>query len=182
MIGANQTSLATDNFKTTAELGWNAGLQVRGAIYNDFSMIYAINFFESNFSANSHNTMMQNVDANYKLSGAQLSLLLSYNIIQGNLSVEVGPMLQVNGKLAVDESDKNNILDDTTLQARDVVNINPINFNGAIGITGGVKHVRLSLQYLFGISNMLNNLNDDDLATDFNGHIGMLTGNIVVFL
>ncbi len=182
MAGANQTMLQTSNFDANPGIGWNAGLQLRGAIYNDFSMIYAINFFESNFTVDAQNVLLQNADANYKISGGQISLMLSYNIIQSHLSVEAGPMFQFNSKLSVDDSDKDYILKGTTFQADEIVEINPFNFNAAVGITAGVKQVRISVQYLFGVNNILNNLNDQDLGAHFNGHIRMITGNLIVFL
>jgi hypothetical protein len=49
-FGVNQFSLNTNNFQTKPELGWNAGLSMRGNFYNNWYMVYAIQFSENNFS------------------------------------------------------------------------------------------------------------------------------------
>jgi hypothetical protein len=46
-------------------------------------------------------------DVNYKLPSAQISLQVSCVIIENHLSFEVGPLIQVNGKLNLD-NEKNN--------------------------------------------------------------------------
>ena len=147
IAGVNSAAIETSNFSTKLGMGWNGGLQVRGAIYNDFSMIYAIQFSESNFSVATLDSSLKAEDVDYKISGGQISLMLSYNIIPSHLSIEAGPVFQFNGKMSVDEAKENNTIKGTTLKAGDIVEINPFNFHGAIGFTAGVKQVRLSVQY-----------------------------------
>jgi hypothetical protein len=47
--GLSQTSLFTSNFKATPELGFAGGLSVRGNYYNDWSMIYGMQFLPTTF-------------------------------------------------------------------------------------------------------------------------------------
>lgn len=182
MGGVNYTTLETSNFSTKPELGWNGGLQVRGNFYNDFDMVYAIQFSGQRFSVATLNGAMMVEDVTYTISGGQVSLMLSYKIVENYLSVEAGPVFQFNGKMALDERHEQNTIAGTTLKAVDIVDINPFNLHAAVGFTAGVKHVRLSVQYLYGINNVLNNLNGDNLGYDFKGRLGIVSGNIVVYL
>ena len=43
-LGLNQTNLYTDNFSVKPAMNWTAGLSMRGNYYNNFSMIYGMNF------------------------------------------------------------------------------------------------------------------------------------------
>lgn len=183
--GLTNTSIYTSNFNTKAELGWIAGLSVRGNFYNDnWSMIYGIQFTESNFSVETTNVLLQKEEVEYKLSGAQIRLLGSYHLINDNLCFDFGPVLQVNGKLKIDENDKNNVINKTTLLAKEIVDITKINGNLYLGLSGGGKVIRANLFYQFGLNNIFNNLNKfSDLKIknnnkDFNGHLGMISGQI----
>ena len=180
-VGVNQFTLNTKNFQTTPETGWNAGLSMRGNFYNNWDMVYAMQFSENNFSvATNSGFITENV--NYKLSSAQLSLMLSYKIVENNLSFEFGPVVQVNGKLKTDFSNENNILSGTTLLVKDIVDISRFNFYPAIGITAGVRHIRANVSYQYGINNMLGNLNSKNLGVNFKGNGGIINGNLIIYL
>lgn len=183
--GVTNTNIYTSNFSTQAEFGWIAGLSVRGNFYNDnWSMIYGIQFTESNFSVETTNILLQKEVVKYKLSGAQIRLLGSYHLINDNLCFDFGPVLQVNGKLKLDENDKNNVITKTTLLAKDITDITKINGNFYLGLSGGGKVIRANLFYQYGLNNIFNNLNKfSDLKIknnnkDFNGHLGMISGQI----
>ena len=100
-FGVNQLTMNTDNFQTKPDLGWNAGLSVRGNFYDNWDMVYALQFSENNFSVATRKLNVQNVDVNYKLASAQISLQLSYILVENILSVEFGPIVQVNGKFKI---------------------------------------------------------------------------------
>lgn len=179
--GVNQFTLNTNNFQTKPGTGWNAGLSMRGNFYNDWDMVYAMQFSQNNFSVATNSGFIAE-DTNYKLSSAQISLLFSYKIIENHLSVEIGPLLQINGKLNVDKNKENNIISGTTLLAKDIVDISQFNFYPVIGITAGVRHVRLNVSYQYGVNNMLGNLNDKNLGYSFKGNPGILNGNLIIYL
>ena len=181
-VGLNQTALATSNFVTKPAMGWNGGLSVRGNFYNDFDMVYAMQFSENNFTVRTLNQLAAREEVEYKMSSAQISLMLSYKIAGNNLSIEAGPVLQVNGKLKVEKENEENIIEGTLLQAKDIAEVNTFNFNFAVGITGGITKLRASIQYQYGVSNILNNLNDKHPGNNFMGHLGILSGNIIVYL
>lgn len=126
--GINQFTLNTNNFETKPGNGWNAGLSMRGNFYDNWDMVYSIQFSENNFSVVTDQLISGKEDVNYKLSSAQISLQLSYVIIENHLTVELGPLVQINGKFKVEESKENNVISGTTLQAKDIVDIGKFNF------------------------------------------------------
>jgi hypothetical protein len=140
-----------------------------------------MHFSENNFSVVTDSGFITE-ETNYKLSSAQISLLLSYKIIENHLSFEFGPLVQVNGKLKINSIDESNIISGTTLLAKDIVDISTFNFFPVIGITAGVRHVRLNVSYQYGINNMLGNLNNKNFGVDFKGNPGILNGNLIIYL
>lgn len=180
--GINQFTLNTNNFETKADIGWNAGLSIRGNFYNNWEMVYAIQFSENNFSAATDQLVFGKEDVNFTLPSAQISLQLSYVLIDSHLSIEFGPLVQVNGKFKVESGKENNVISGTTLLAKDIVDIGKFNFYPTVGITAGVKHFRLNVSYQYGISNMLGNLNSKNLGYNFKGNTGILNGNIILYL
>lgn len=181
-FGINQLSLNTKNFQTKPELGWNAGLSMRGGFYNSWDMVYAIQFSENNFSVATKSKFLANEDVNLKLASAQISLQLSYVIIENSLSIEFGPIVQVAGKFKSAYDKENNTISGTTLMVKDIQDISKFNFYPSVGLTAGVKHFRFNVSYQYGINNMLENLNSKDLGYDFKGNPGILNGNIILYL
>ncbi|MFV8346249.1 outer membrane beta-barrel protein [Flavobacterium sp. ZB4P13] len=182
VFGVNQFTLNTNNFQTKPELGWNAGLSMRGNFYNNWDMVYNIQFSENNFSVATNTLTLAKEDVNYKLASAQVSLQVSYRLIENHLSIEFGPIVQVNGKLNIDNNDENNIISGTTLLAKDIRAISNFNFYPTVGITFGVRHFRANLSYQYGINNMLENLNNKNLGVNFKGNPGILNGNLIIYL
>lgn len=180
-FGINQFTLNTNNFQTKPETGWNGGLSMRGNFYNNWDMVYAMQFSENNFSVVTNSGFITE-DTNYKLASAQISLMLSYIIVENHLSLEFGPLVQINGKLKVDQDQENNIISGTTLLAKDIMAISQFNFYPVIGITTGVRHVRLNVSYQYGVNNMLGNLNNKNLGYSFKGNPGILNGNLIIYL
>jgi Outer membrane protein beta-barrel domain len=179
--GLNQFTLNTDNFETKPELGWNVGLSMRGNFHNDWDMVYAMQFSENNFSV-ATNSIFITEDTNYKLPSAQISLQLSYKIVENHLSIEFGPLVQINGKLKVEAGKENNTITGTTLLAKEIVDISQFNFYPTVGITAGVKHVRLNVSYQYGVNNMLGNLNNKNLGVNFKGNPGIVNANLIIYL
>ena len=181
-FGVNQFTLNTDNFQTKPELGWNAGLSMRGNFYNNWDMVYNIQFSENNFSVATNTFTLAKEDVNYKLASAQVSLQVSYKLVENHLSIEFGPIVQVNGKLNIDNSDENNVISGTTLLAKDIREISNFNFYPTVGITFGVRHFRANVSYQYGVNNMLENLNNKNLGVNFKGNPGILNGNLIIYL
>lgn len=181
-LGVNQFTLNTNNFKTTPGTGWNAGLSVRGNFYNDWDMVYAIQFSENNFGIDTQSPILINEKVNQKLASAQLSLQLSYKIIENHLSFEFGPLVQINGKLQTENEKENNMISGTTIRVKEISAINQFNFYPTVGLTFGVRHFRANISYQYGINNMLESLNSKNLGYDFKGNPGIINGDLIFYL
>ena len=180
-FGVNQFDLNTNDFQTKPGTGWNGGLSMRGNYHDNWDMVYTMQFSENNFSVATNSGFITE-DTNYKLASAQISLMWSYKIVESHLSLEFGPMVQVNGKLNLEKGKENNIISGTTLLAKDILAISQFNFYPMIGITAGVRHVRLNVSYQYGVNNMLGNLNNKNLGYSFKGNPGILNGNLIIYL
>lgn len=181
-FGINQSVLHTKNFETFSGNGWNGGLSLRGNFYNDWDMVYSIQFSENNFSVATNKLAAIDEKVEYKLSAAQVSLQLSYVLVENHLTFEMGPIIQVNGKMKIDQNKENNIINGTTLLAKDIVDVSKINLYPVVGLTAGFKHLRLNVSYQYGVTNMLGKLNSNNLGYDFKGNMGILNGNVIIFL
>jgi hypothetical protein len=179
--GISQTTLFTNNFKAKPEMGFAGGLSVRGNYYNNWSMIYGMQFFANNFSLES--TFNQKIK--YNIQGVQVRVLLSYNVIEDHVSLDFGPVLQVNGKLGVASSDENKIIKGTLLQAKQIVDVSPVSGNFYLGCSAGSKTIRALIFYEYGFTNLLNRLNKDDglkalnNGDKFKGNLGTINGQII---
>ena len=127
-------------------------------------------------------------DVKYKIMGAQIRILLSYNIILNHLSVDLGPVLQVNDVLKFNKSSASNIISGTSLQADQIVDISKINGNLYAGISGGSRRVKLVLSYQYGLNNFMNGINKKPASViantgkQFSGHYGIVSGQLLLNL
>lgn len=179
--GVNQSTLMGSNFTTKPGNGFAGGLSVRGNYYDNWSMIYGMQFFVNKFSLES--TFKQDID--YSLSGVQIRLLLSYNIIKDHISFDFGPVLQVNGKMSINSADESKTLNGTLLKANQILDVSKVNGNAYVGISAGSKVVRALVFYQYGFTNVFNSLNSQDGLTllngnkSFKGNIGTISGQII---
>lgn len=182
--GISQTTLFTDNFKANPETGFAGGLSVRGNYYNNWSMIYGMQFFSNNFSLES--TFDQKIK--YNLQGVKVRLLFSYNVVEDHVSLDFGPVLQVNGKLRISSSDDNKIIKGTLLTADKIVDVSPVSGNFYLGMSAGSKTIRAVVFYEYGFTNFLNKLNKDDALKllnnndKFKGNLGCINGQVIINL
>lgn len=178
--------IKTDDLVTVQKTGFIAGFTTRGAFRNNFDLVYGISFqsaaigvLGSIFSG----TDSQNIG--YTIQGAQINFLGSYNIIVKHLSLEFGPVFNINGKLKLDnEKFKDYVLrGHETLLAEDIQGISKFNVHLAGGLTAGLEHFRVYGQYQYGVTNMLGKLNDKDLENkNFKGNSStILVGAVIYF-
>lgn len=180
--GLNQTDLNTSNFDTKAETGWNLGLSVRGNWYNDLDMVYSIQFSENKFSVPTTNPLsMAQEDVDYKIQGVKIALTPSYNIVYNHLSIEAGPVLQVNGKLKYGEEYENNVINGTLATVQDLEKVSTFNILGTVGITAGVRHARLNISYQYGFNNFLSQVEEGPFGKKVKGNLGIITGNVIFY-
>ena len=89
-------------------------------------------------------------------------------------------MVQYNSQLDInDESKENYILEGfTDLTLDDIEEISQVHVNGAVGVTAGIDNFKVRAQYIYGLTNIFNNLNKSNQSagsgTDFKGNQTML--------
>ena len=91
------------------------------------------------------------------------------------------------GKLGIDKDDENNLLlDQPGLIAKDIVDVSKINANFYIGVNGGIKNIRARIGYQYGLTNFFGNLKNNDnvklLSEKMKGNIGLISGQITIYL
>ncbi|WP_246034154.1 outer membrane beta-barrel protein [Flavobacterium sangjuense] len=176
-LGLNQFSVSTSDFEAKPGTGWNVGLSMRGNFYNDWDALYGIQFSEYNFKVATLNQTLQDRETNFKLPCANITFQLSYKLIENHLSFEFGPMVQINGKLQVEKTEEDNlIIGDEETTAKDMTNISHVSFYPLVGVTAGVRNVRLNVSYQYGINNILGK-ND----AGYSGHASVINGNIIFY-
>ncbi|WP_146090714.1 hypothetical protein [Aureitalea marina] len=167
--GVSLFDINTSDLATKQGTSFVGTLSNRGAFYNAFDLVWEIGFVQSKIDILANSASGNGEEyVGYNMQSGQVKLLGSYNIILERLSLEFGPVLNLNGKLNLDEDDQKNLViaGYNNMTAEDIRDITNVNFRLQAGITGGIRHVRLSAQYQYGVTNMLNNLNDDGLEVD----------------
>ncbi|MFN3967422.1 PorT family protein [Flavobacterium sp.] len=176
-LGLNQFNVNTSDFETKPSDGWNVGLSMRGNAFNDWDAIYGLQFSEYNFTVATLSQAFIERETNYKLSCVNVTFQLSYKFIENHLSVEFGPMVQVNGKLAIDETEEDYIVKgNPTVLAKDLTDISNVTIYPVVGLTAGVRNVRLNVTYQYGINNMFGKIDGD-----FKGNASVVNGNIIFY-
>jgi hypothetical protein len=183
--GVSQTTLLNSNFVTQPGIGFNGGLSVRGNYYNNWSMIYGMQFFQNKFSIETTTSSLQKKESEFTIQGAQIRLLLSYNVVKNHVSFDFGPVIQINDKLKTADSDQNNTITGTNLKAVQLEEISKVNGNLYVGISAGNRRVRAIVHYQYGFTNVLNKLNSQEELvllnnnTKFKGTLGTISGQIL---
>jgi len=175
-LGLNQFTLNTSDIEAKPGTGWNIGLSMRGNFYNDWDAIYGLQFSEYNYKVVTKKGVSGDRDVNYKLPCANVTFQLSYKFIENHLSVEFGPMVQINGNAQIEKTDEANIVKGTAVTAKDFTKMGNVGVYPVIGITAGVRNVRLNVTYQYGLTNMLGKVEGD-----FSGHASVINGNVIFY-
>lgn len=175
----------TDDFVTEQKTGFTAGFTTRGAFRNNFDLVYGISFQSSSIGVEGSDfSEFDTRNIGYTIQGAQINFLGSYNIIVKHLSLEFGPVFNINGKLKLDnEKFKGYVLTGyDTLIAEDIQDVSKFNVHLSGGFTAGLEHFRLYGKYQYGVTNLLGKLNDRDLERkDFKGNSSTLIVGAVIY-
>ncbi len=170
--GITLFDIQTDDLVTEQGTGFIAGFTTRGAFRNDFDLIYGISFQSSSVGVEGSN-LLETQNIGYTIQGAQINFLGSYNIVPKHLSIEFGPIFDINGKMKLDRDEYEDYIltGYNTLTAKDIQEISRFNVRLAGGLTVGLEHFRVSAQYQYGVTNILGKLNDRGLENeDFKGN------------
>lgn len=164
--GYSLFDITTDQFNTEQGGGFVAGFLTRGDWYNRFYMEYGVNFFQSNLGISGHEAGSPNATQfiDHTISGVQLRLQGGYHIIRHHLGIEFAPILSINGKMKPKSETYNPYIVDgyDNVTVEEISDISRVNFRLAGGITAGSKHFRANVQYQYGVTNILNKLNDEE--------------------
>lgn len=189
--GLNVLSIQNETLPFSEEISWTAGLTTRSSYFDDFQFIYGINFYDFKTTLPGR-TRPEYTEATeeikFNMIAVQVNFFASYKILGHHLSVEAGPVVQVNGELEPQLNQEYFYVTDYDLQAKDLQKVSAFNFNLAVGLSGGFERVKFWGQYQYGLNNFLNRLNDENLdaldprAKNFQGNINMISGGVVVFL
>ena len=158
----------TPNFLTKQRTGFVGGLTTRGTFYGGFDLIYGVNFVSNQIAIlSSDASLPTNPDRyiEYGIQGVQITFLASFNVIRHHLTLEAGPILSVTGKMNLKNDNYGDyiIAGYETLKASDIEQISKVNFNVQGGLSTGVRNVRLSAHYQYGVTNTFNALNDREI-------------------
>lgn len=176
-LGVNQFQLHTSDLQITPANGWNVGLSMRGNFYNDWDGIYGIQFSEYNCKVATLNALGHTEDVNLKLPCANITFQFSYKFIENHLSVEFGPMVQINGKFTVDKAFENNtIKGNTTYTVDDITKIGNVGVYPVVGLSAGLRNVRLNATYQYGLVNMLGKIDGS-----MKGNASIVSGNVIFY-
>lgn len=173
--GITQFDIITDNFTTEKQNGFIAGLTgIVNVEHKWYDVSYGIQFSQNNINILGGTTDLDGDESlEYKLSAAQLALLMHAKLLRQNLTLDFGPVIQANGFLELkDDSQEEYFVNGFDgLNAIDLRDISKFNINGAIGATAGFKNFRVRAQYQYGLTNILNKLNDLEIeGAEFKGN------------
>ena len=177
--GITQFDINTDNFKTEQGSGWMIHASATGDLpHRWYNLSYGMQLSESTFGVLASDGTSAAEFLDYKVFTAQLALLFHIKAIPNLLTIDVGPMAQFNGKMALEDDSKENYIIEgyTNLLAEDIEDITPFNLNGAIGATLGFRFIKLRAQYIYGFLNSFEKLNSQDL--DLGNNPEKLKGNM----
>ncbi len=184
-------SIDTDNVQASGGEGFLGGFTTRGRLYNNWGMVYGIDFLSVKSEIGTRGPSgLQDDSTSFTIIGAQLNVLASYNLIGQNLAIDIGPALLVNGRMALDDSgQESNIVNGyTTLTAGELQEVSRINPFAVVAITGGFESVRFTVQYQYGLTNFFGKYSDQDFtdplatSTDFSATNSIISGGIVFYL
>lgn len=168
--GITKFDIITNNFETQSGTGWLVGMSATVDIPNRwYNVSYSIQFSENNIDIFGRSGLIGVNDepVEYKMYTVQVALLANIKIIGSNVTLDVGPMLQYNSELEMnDKSQASYVLTNyDNLTADEIRGINSFNVDGTVGLTAGFDSFKVRAQYIYGFTNALNKLNKKDLDT-----------------
>lgn len=180
--GITHYDIITDDFQFINKNGWIFGMSATvGLPHKGYNVSYGMQLSENLLGVPSKASILNDeLKVDYKIFTAQVAFLWHIKLASDFLTLDVGPMLQYNSELELENKDLKPVLLEgfNELTANDITDINNFNFNGAIGLTAGISHLKIRAQYMYGIINTLGSINKTQAATienkQFKGNQSML--------
>ena len=165
--GITQFDIITDNFETKSNSGFIGGMSASVDIpHRWYNVSYNIQLSQNHIDINASSLLsLEEEYVEYKMFTANISFLFHIKLISNNLTLDVGPMLQYNSELELKDISKEGyiIKGYNNLLTEDIREISNFNANGAVGLSLGARRLLLRAQYVYGFTNILGKLNDQDL-------------------
>ena len=189
--GANHFNIHTGNFEIYPKTSWTAGFTARANHWEDFQLIYGLNFYDLNAEISGRIEKEETVASKriqYHMNGFQGNFFGSYKIIENYLSIEAGPIIQLNGKFGPRQDKEFFYVEDYDIQAAEIADVSKINFLMAAGLSGGFERIKFFAQYQYGINNFFGGLDDESIeesdprATDIGGSMSVITAGVILFI
>lgn len=165
--GITQFDILTDNFETKSNSGFIGGMAASVDIpHRWYNVSYNIQLSQNHVDINASPVGSVSKEfVEYKVFSANVSFLFHIKLLGNNITLDAGPMLQYNSELELkDDSKEGYIISGyDNLLTEDIREISNFNANGTIGLSLGVRRLKLRAQYIYGFTNILGKLNDKDL-------------------
>ncbi len=186
--GLTYGNVYSDDFQFINKVGYTAGLTTRATAGKKIFFIYGVNFHEFNTGLEVLPPVsFEPEEIDFKTTGVQINFFVGHKLIEEYLSFEMGPLLQLNSKFSPEEGKENYRLKDYDLVASDLEEISKMNFSLAAGFSGGLPKIKLWIQYQYGISNLFNALDYEELrekdpaVPNFKGNMRMAAAGLVFY-
>lgn len=189
--GVNHFNIRTDHLQVSPKVSWTAGFTTRASFYEDLQFVYGINFYDFRLDIDGREKVeltSPKTPIEYNMIGVQGNFFASYKILDHYLSIEAGPVIQVNGKMEARQDKELYYVGAYNINAIDIEDVSTFNFNLAIGLSGGWEAVKLWAQYQHGLNNFLLGIDDESLREKdssvpaFKGKMGIIAGGITFYL
>lgn len=187
--GVTYGGIKSSSVPTVERLGFTAGFTTRANTYENIIVVYGVNFFKLSSAVQLVEKGASTArEIDFATTGVQLKLFGGYKLIGEHLSIQGGPVLQLNGKWKPEAAYEGNRVEGfNNLIASDLENISPLNLNVAGSLTTGFRSFKLSFQYQYGITNAFRSLNTAELqqkdsrATNLKGHMKFATAGLIFY-
>lgn len=170
--GITQFDIKTDNFSTKSSQGWIGGLTASVELpHKWYTVSYNIQLTENSIGIMSRPTLLEAPEeVDFTMLTAQVAFLVHVKVVKEYVTIDLGPMIQYNGDLEVKNKDQENYIIEnySRVTAKDIYKISPFNVNGAIGVSAGFRSFKLRGQYMYGFTNILNQLNNENFVGETN--------------
>lgn len=168
--GVTQFDINTDNFVTKKGNGFIGGMAATVDLpHKWYTVSYGMLLSENNIEISGRMTddVAGNEMIEYKMMTVQLGFLFHAKLIGENLTIDLGPQIQYNGKLELKDSENETYFINgyENLMAKDISEISQFNANGIVGLSAGIGAFRVRAQYGYGFTNILSKLNNNNLDT-----------------
>ncbi|MBT8375261.1 MAG: PorT family protein [Bacteroidia bacterium] len=167
--GVTQFDIISDNLITKKGNGWLGGMAATVDLPNKwYNISYNIQLSENNLEVEATAPLGSTEEyLEYSILMAQIALMGHVKIIGPYLTIDVGPMIQYSGELQLQDEAKGNyaLSGDNSLTADELSDISKFNVNSVVGLSAGFGNIKLRFQYIYGLTNILNNVNSSSNLT-----------------